>query len=828
MKILRGLSSLFIALSFFYLAHFFIEYRINDSTLILCALMGLVIGYLIVTYPRVSATLVLAVVIAILAILGADLVTSVYKQTQAGEIAVIEGEYFLSKAVDPDQSEFALAKWVKEQLIVKYGIGFGEWLVYDRISAQLLWGEKYVEEEVGNALLVQTYRHYELLFSMLCAIVISFAAQLLLSRWLGFIGLFLPIFSFMALWYIYVDLPGEIFALYFFGFIVYLIMRQAMQLKSGEKDRQGVQRMNFGYYRIPRMVFSSLVASVVVILLTSILVAILPIKAINIGVDWALPNIWGARTEYNTQNYRLYSLGNTSFQQNGPRLGGPVGALDQETPLFWVEMDQAPKYSIYLKSQVKHIYNGNSWEKTEQIYKNNFENYLSQPQNRAFLEASKDTVISGEIVYDTLKTISIFTPMGFFESSLDPSKVFVSSENQAFYKGGIFISYLKGYAFKATQRDFTEPLPEDLQVSDTVSPQVLNFMKVFQIYGDTPQDRVALMIRYLKNNYKYNLAVSSKRIHPDFVTNFLVESREGYCTYFASAMAIMARVNGIPARYVEGFRVDPGEFDLKTNKAKVTEADAHAWVEVYFEGEGWRVVEATAPFTDTALQPEIASEEELKAAEGALLDGNGLDSTLPGNNEADAFELERLRLRDINLENAMFEDGSDYGQNLPGQSQGELEAAAREKAAQDAAREKKSLEQFQRLAVGIATSMAMLFAFAWWWPVVIRYKRVDLAKLVKLIYGYEALFASTQERLLASGAIIAHARDLTSYNELLPGSETRFQWERVLFSPAAQIDNKDIDDVLKTVERAYDDLLVAHRRSNGFLKHWIFRVVKRV
>ena len=79
-----------------------------------------------------------------------------------------------------------------------------------------------------------------------------------------------------------------------------------------------------------------------------------------------------------------------------------------------------------------------------------------------------------------------------------------------------------------------------------------------------------------------------------FVDFFLFEGQEGYCTYFASAMAIMSRIAGVPSRYVEGFVVpppsEPGEGVAVTNRM------AHAWVEVYLEGFGWHIMEATPTY----------------------------------------------------------------------------------------------------------------------------------------------------------------------------------------------------------------------------------------
>jgi len=94
---------------------------------------------------------------------------------------------------------------------------------------------------------------------------------------------------------------------------------------------------------------------------------------------------------------------------------------------------------------------------------------------------------------------------------------------------------------------------------------------------------------YLEENFRYTIIPDVVPEGADFVSYFL-ETREGYCTYFASAMAIMARQAGLPSRYVEGFRADGGP----RRAPQVLEArHAHAWAELYFEGFGWLPFDAT-------------------------------------------------------------------------------------------------------------------------------------------------------------------------------------------------------------------------------------------
>jgi transglutaminase-like putative cysteine protease len=105
----------------------------------------------------------------------------------------------------------------------------------------------------------------------------------------------------------------------------------------------------------------------------------------------------------------------------------------------------------------------------------------------------------------------------------------------------------------------------------------------------TNYDKALAIQTYLSHYYRYTLDPVPARGNVDFVSHFLLVGKEGYCTYFASAMTVLCRMAGLPARYVEGYTAIP---DAK-GVAYVTGFDAHAWTEVYFDGFGWLTFDAT-------------------------------------------------------------------------------------------------------------------------------------------------------------------------------------------------------------------------------------------
>lgn len=107
-----------------------------------------------------------------------------------------------------------------------------------------------------------------------------------------------------------------------------------------------------------------------------------------------------------------------------------------------------------------------------------------------------------------------------------------------------------------------------------------------------PYDQARAIESWLRANIVYNEAIPAPPINQDPVDWLLFTYGEGYCNYYASAMIVMLRSLGIPARMAAGFA--QGTWDPAQNAYVVTERDAHTWVEVFFPGYGWIEFEPTA------------------------------------------------------------------------------------------------------------------------------------------------------------------------------------------------------------------------------------------
>lgn len=156
----------------------------------------------------------------------------------------------------------------------------------------------------------------------------------------------------------------------------------------------------------------------------------------------------------------------------------------------------------------------------------------------------------------------------------------------------------KGRTTYSVSSDISVPTEQELRADvRSYSPDILKYLqqpkldlRVSELARDitrnaaTPYEKARAIENYLKTEFLYTLDL--KATEPDPLADFLFNTREGHCEYFATAMAIMLRTIGIPARIVNGFQM--GEYNNLNDLYTVRESDAHSWVEAYFpRADAW-------------------------------------------------------------------------------------------------------------------------------------------------------------------------------------------------------------------------------------------------
>jgi transglutaminase-like putative cysteine protease len=163
------------------------------------------------------------------------------------------------------------------------------------------------------------------------------------------------------------------------------------------------------------------------------------------------------------------------------------------------------------------------------------------------------------------------------------------------YEGTARLSLATPADLRAASTDFPPEIHEDyLQLPSTIDPRIKKLAMDVTARQTNDYDRAAEIRRYLIGHYSYTLDLAGPTgRNSDPLSYFLFTSRAGHCEYFATAMTVMLRSIDIPARYVTGFL--PGEYNDVGGDYIIRGSDAHAWVEVFFNGYGWITFDPTPP-----------------------------------------------------------------------------------------------------------------------------------------------------------------------------------------------------------------------------------------
>jgi len=177
-----------------------------------------------------------------------------------------------------------------------------------------------------------------------------------------------------------------------------------------------------------------------------------------------------------------------------------------------------------------------------------------------------------------------------------------------------------------------------LQLPDRMPRRVQDLARALTQGQATQYDKALAIEKYLRTKIKYNESVAAPPSGRDAVDYMLFDRLEGYCNYYASAMAVLARMAGIPARVASGYSLA----DSTNGVYHLEEKDSHAWTELYFPNYGW------IEFEPTASKADIVRPKKQEP----------LDANANAQNLAD--ELERRRQLNANLPD---DDTTQFGGN---------------------------------------------------------------------------------------------------------------------------------------------------------------------
>jgi len=299
----------------------------------------------------------------------------------------------------------------------------------------------------------------------------------------------------------------------------------------------------------------------------------------------------------------VYGIPGFGYGFSEKRLGGTP--LLSEAPIF--ETEGRPAERLYLRTEVFDRYNGSSWSRSEQFSPAVVDSLVLQPLEAtdsfdAFIRIAV-LVEYYNLVPHTLNTRAVLIPAERLEDMSGSSSTSFELSNPL--RRGDTIYLQNEQDLPATGNSLRQPLrapPADvepyLQLPERIPDRIGELARSLADAGGGTRQTLRNIERYLAANYSYNLKAKQSRSSEDFVEGFLFYSREGYCVHFTSAFILLARLNGIPARYATGFLVPLPTDTRVSGKTIVTGLNSHAWPEIWIEDSGWVTWEAT-----TAVNP---------------------------------------------------------------------------------------------------------------------------------------------------------------------------------------------------------------------------------
>lgn len=397
-----------------------------------------------------------------------------------------------------------------------------------------------------------------------------FAWALSLAVWFIFkssknkrLMLFLPMVAVLAAWFQGYRVDTG-FLLYFAGYTGYLFTT------SGERGYSGL-----------------LIAGAAIAIGVGIYL-LFPVDQTIKRLDEHFGQVTWLRSEYSPFSGGNFSFKDTIYEPLDNRLGGPVTL--RRDRLFIVRSDHGGH--LYLRGRVLTLYDGKSWQREGGDIENF---YLDQA---APVRGAEDIRYDLELSGIDLDTKTIFAPLGV--SAIDiPHGILRRDRYGIIFLDRPITDLENGYMLRTVEPEPTrlDSGTEYFQLPEGYSEKVIALTASITAGRETTSEKAEAIRQHLLQ-LTYTLSPSVPDSDTDFVEHFLLEEKQGYCTYFASAMVIMSRAAGIPARYVEGFLTP---YASNADGDYIVTADrAHAWAELYLDGK-WTVAEATPAYIAEAV-----------------------------------------------------------------------------------------------------------------------------------------------------------------------------------------------------------------------------------
>jgi hypothetical protein len=296
----------------------------------------------------------------------------------------------------------------------------------------------------------------------------------------------------------------------------------------------------------------------------------------------------------------IYGLNYSGYGSNSSKLGGPININ------YNLALKVKSSKPMYLRGNVLEYYNGFGWSKGTDGY------YMLN--NRTMSKVVKSEKI--EISPQTLTTSTFLAPLNTFSIVSEKNNILYNTSDVFIVGNKSIVSAPYTAEYDLTQgekfindasyeKEVNEKYKKYLQLPDNITSETYNLVNDLLKDCKNNTEKINKINKYLLENFKYSLVVRRVPKDKEFLDYFLFSEKSGYCTYFATAATIFARIAGVPARYVEGFNMDntmdsDGVYLVGNNRA-------HAWSEILTSPSknSWEILDCTPGYSGDNVQHEI-------------------------------------------------------------------------------------------------------------------------------------------------------------------------------------------------------------------------------
>lgn len=285
----------------------------------------------------------------------------------------------------------------------------------------------------------------------------------------------------------------------------------------------------------------------------------------------------------------LYGVPGYGIQFDEKKLGGKPVLFDN--PIFKVRGN--PGELLYLRTRVFDTYNGTSWS-------------MSKESSQFHVPAYRNPLfaIQRNRIDDLVEVKVTAKKFGYIPFTIDTEKIYFEQNVPEIRNGTRDIGFRLDGSLREGDVIYLERKQESqagpalgnrslfLQIPDDLPEELRAIADGLSANIDTRKGVLSNIEMFLAQQFTYDLDVPDvlRSEQQDFVYSFLFEQGSGYCVQFATSFIILARLNGVPARYATGYMA---YIPRDSDEGDVTGLSSHAWPEVWLEDEGWVNWEAT-------------------------------------------------------------------------------------------------------------------------------------------------------------------------------------------------------------------------------------------